>query len=151
MCRRSPLPPWKLDQQRKAFSNECWLSRAAPVQIARMGGLAGTGAQGHSQGVVRLGNVKLWRMSKQTAVESTFLGLQPRAQSHRCTLALSEGGLAWAEGQGQYLLVYCAPPPAASVFGQPCLPLPSISFKCTLGPTGPHRRVVTRLEPQGWG
>lgn len=79
------------------------------MQIARMGGLAGTGAQGHSQGVVELGNVKLWGMSKQIAVESTFLGLQPRAQSHRCTLALSGGGLAWVKGQGQYLLVHIAP------------------------------------------
>lgn len=71
-----------------------------------MWGLVGAGAQPTPWGGGELGNVKLWGMSKQIPVECTFLGLQPRARTHRCALALSGGGPIWAKGQDQYLLVH---------------------------------------------
>ena len=38
-------------------------------------------------------------MSKQIPTESTFLSLQPRAQTHPCALALSGSGPVWARGR----------------------------------------------------
>ena len=74
--------------------------------------------------------------------ESTFLGLQPRAQTQQCALALSGSGPVWEEGQDQYLLVYIG-----SHFQQhlcldsPASHCPASLSAYTLGPEGSHRRV----------
>lgn len=76
------------------------------MQIPRTGAWLVLGPRATHLGVVKPGNVKLRGMSKQIPVESTFLSVQPRARSHQCALALSDGSLIWAKGQDQYLLVY---------------------------------------------
>lgn len=91
-------------------------------------------------------------MSKQIPVESTFLGLQPRARTHQCALALSDGGPIWVKRKDQYLLVHTGSHLQRHLYlDSPASHCPASLSDALWAQQVPTGEWLLDLEPQGLG